>query len=104
MVAREAVAKRILKSRQKSPEEACAGAVTNFRLSEYRIFLGDGEMRVARQPRTRAHRPTVDRADNRFAEFPEAHEVAMLLAPGVDQLRRARSGGNAVRPNEIAPV
>src|SRR5262245_31260968 len=59
-------------------------------------------MSEEREPGAGAHRPTIDRPDDWFAEFPEAQEIAIVMAPHFDQLRGALTWSHAVRPHLVA--
>src|SRR6266545_4430361 len=101
MVAGEPVAQRVFVAAEESPHETRVRAVPHFGLREDGILRCERDVGEKRQPRAGAHGPTVDRANDWFAELPHAAEVARIDTPRVDDLGGGLSGNDAVGPVNI---
>jgi hypothetical protein len=70
---------------QQRPHESGVRAVAHFRLGEYSVFGGDGDMRVERQPTAAAHGPAAHGADHRFGHLKDADQIHIIDGPVVHQ-------------------
>ena len=101
MVAGQAPAVGVFPSAQRGHQEARVGDVAHFWLGENRLVRRDRDVGGELVPEAAAHRPAVDRGDDRCAEPPHVlplpDALAVALVPIADEFRDRLAGGSPPR-------
>ena len=100
----EGVAEGVLVSGQQHPDEVGVGDVAHLRLAKDSVLRRDGDVGGEGEPRCRAERPAVDRADDGLGILPASHlvsdAVAVARAPRVQELGDGLALAEAVGPDD----